>query len=61
MTALVATAGALFTERWLTEVPRQPFAYLIFPFVTFAALRFGQVGATGVTFAASGVTFAVEC
>jgi signal transduction histidine kinase len=48
--ALVAVCGLVFTGAGPTPAPGPALEYTVFPFVIWAALRFGQRGATLVTF-----------
>jgi signal transduction histidine kinase/integral membrane sensor domain MASE1/CheY-like chemotaxis protein len=50
---LVIIGLVVFNGRMLTDSGYYPLAYAVFPFVIWAALRFGQQGTTVVTFVAS--------
>jgi PAS domain S-box-containing protein len=58
VTALGVTALVVFGGGLDTAVSHHPLEYTVFPFVIWAALRFGQPGTTVVTFLASGVAIA---
>ncbi|HEY3129902.1 MAG TPA: GAF domain-containing protein, partial [Acidobacteriota bacterium] len=51
--AVVAVSIVAFTTR--SDIPQYPLVYLVFPFVIWAALRFGQRGTTAVTVVVSGI------
>jgi PAS domain S-box-containing protein len=53
--SLVIVTMAVFSGLFVKDGTTHPLAYFIFPFVIWAALRFGQVGTTTVTFIASGI------
>jgi PAS domain S-box-containing protein len=53
LAGLVATCWIVFTGRLTTGFGDSSLAYSIFPFVIWAALRFGQQGTTAVTLVAS--------
>ncbi|HYR97290.1 MAG TPA: MASE1 domain-containing protein, partial [Candidatus Binatus sp.] len=55
LVALVAVSDAVFAGRFGIPATAYPLHYIIFPFVIWAALRFGQQGTTAVTFIASSV------
>jgi signal transduction histidine kinase len=50
---LTTLCSAVFLRRFPTGTEHYPLEYTIFPFVIWGALRFGQRGATSVTFVAS--------
>jgi signal transduction histidine kinase/CheY-like chemotaxis protein len=53
---LVVTVSIVFLGGMITGFGEASLAYIVFPFVIWAALRFGQTGATSVTFVASVLT-----
>ena len=55
LAGLVALSLLVFSGRLTTGVANQQVVYTIFPFVVWAALRFGQWGTTAVTLLASGL------
>jgi PAS domain S-box-containing protein len=52
---LVGVAMVVFGGFFARESTAHPLVYFIFPFVIWAALRFGQAGTAAVTFIASGI------
>jgi len=50
---LIVTSVIVFSGRLATDLDNASLAYIVFPFVIWAALRFGQQGTTAVTLAAS--------
>jgi signal transduction histidine kinase/integral membrane sensor domain MASE1/ActR/RegA family two-component response regulator len=56
LAGLVATSLFAFVTGWITNLEQSSLAYVVFPFVIWAALRFGQPGTTLVTLIASGLT-----
>ena len=52
---LSATSLIVFTERWTTHLPGYPLAFAVFPFATWAAVRFGQQGTAAVILIAAGL------
>ncbi|HZS32642.1 MAG TPA: MASE1 domain-containing protein [Methylomirabilota bacterium] len=52
----LAAAGVIAADRLGRPMPAYPLEYLIFPFVTWGALRFGGRGATSITAVASALT-----
>jgi PAS domain S-box-containing protein len=50
---LILVCQIVFAGEFATAIRNYPLEYTVFPFVIWSALRFGQQGATGVTFAAS--------
>jgi signal transduction histidine kinase/CheY-like chemotaxis protein len=53
---LIATITIVFFGNVTTALAEASLAYIVFPFVIWAALRFGQVGATSVTLVTSVLT-----
>ena len=54
--SLVIMTTVVFSGFIAQDSTTHPLIYFIFPFIIWAALRFGQVGTTTVTFIASGIT-----
>jgi PAS domain S-box-containing protein len=52
---LTATSLAIFVSRWTVDLGGFSFGYAVFPFVVWAALRFGQQGTTAVILLVSAV------
>src|SRR5581483_4247336 len=52
----LAAGGVIAADRLARAAPGYPLEYLIFPFVTWGALRFGGRGATAITAVASALT-----
>jgi diguanylate cyclase (GGDEF)-like protein len=55
--ALVATGGAVFGERFVAETLFHPLEYAVFPFVIWAAIRFGIAGASMTNVLVSSIAF----
>src|SRR2546426_4394929 len=54
-TALLLTTESVFVGNWLPSVDQYSSAYIVFPFVIWAAIRFGQGGTVLVTFLSSAI------
>ncbi|MBE7469107.1 MAG: MASE1 domain-containing protein [Anaerolineales bacterium] len=55
LAALVIAGELVFGGFYISQVANYPLAYIIFPFVIWAAFRFGQRGATTATLVAAGL------